>query len=95
MTPPNIPRDQIQWYPTIDFSKCTGDQVCLQFCPHAVYRWDATANQPVVASPYNCVVACSHCVSICPPGAISFPTLEWLAEHLETLRDKQLRPSCG
>ncbi len=95
MAPPNIPRDQIQWYPRVDFTKCTGDQACVQFCPHAVYRWDAARNQPVVAEPYSCVVACSRCVDICKPGAISFPSLEWLADHLEQLRAQQAPSACG
>jgi NAD-dependent dihydropyrimidine dehydrogenase PreA subunit len=95
MIPPNIPREQIKWYPRIDLSKCTGDRACVEFCPHAVYRWDPAANQPVVAEPYNCVVACSRCVAVCKADAISFPTLEWLGEHLEQLRETQTAPGCG
>ncbi len=95
MIPSNIPREQIAWYPTIDFTKCASDQACVKFCPHAVYHWDEATDRPVVASPYECVVACSRCVSICPSGAISFPTLEWLEECLVELREGQLRPTAG
>ncbi len=87
MTPSRIPREQIPWYPTVDLTKCTGEQACVQFCPHAVYRWDPATDTPVVAAPYNCVVGCSKCADICPPGAISFPTIDQLGECLEKLRE--------
>ena len=87
MMPSRIPREHIPWFPTIDPTKCTGDQACVTFCKHGVFRWDPAAERPVVADPYNCVVGCSGCTSICTPGAISFPTLEWLGDFLEKLRE--------
>jgi len=86
-----IPRNQIPWFPTVNPTLCNGDQVCVAFCPHRVFRWDATANRPVVEQPYQCVVGCNNCTSICTPGAISFPTLDWLGEFLEKLRED----TCG
>ena len=87
MMPSRIPREQIPWYPTIDPTKCTGDQACVTFCKHEVFTWDPATDRPVVANPYNCVVACNNCTTICPSGAISFPTLEWLEDFLEKLRE--------
>ncbi len=87
MIPSRIPREQIPWYPTIDATKCTDDQACVNFCKHEVFTRDAATERPVVANPYNCVVACNNCTTICPSGAISFPTLEWLGEFLEELRE--------
>ena len=52
-----------------------------------VFTWDQGTGRPVVANPYNCVVACSNCKTICPSGSIGFPTIEWLGEFLETLRE--------
>ncbi len=86
MIPSRIPREQIPWYPTVDAAKCTGDHACVDFCKHKVYTWDPVTEQPVVANPYECVVACNNCTTICPSGAISFPTLEWLGDFLEGLR---------
>ena len=87
MMPSRIPREQIPWYPRVALTKCTGDQACVKFCPHSVYHWDPDTKQPMVADPYSCVMGCSKCTSICEPGAISFPTLEWLGEFLEKLRE--------
>jgi NAD-dependent dihydropyrimidine dehydrogenase PreA subunit len=87
MMPSRIPREQIPWYPTVDLTRCTGDQACVTFCKREVFTWDPTTERPVVAKPYNCVVGCSGCTSICTPGAIGFPTLEWLGEFLEKLRE--------
>lgn len=95
MMPSRIPREQIPWYPTIDPTKCTGDQACVAFCKHEVYTWDAVTEQPVVANPYNCVVACSNCTTICPSGAIGFPTLDELGDTLERLREGVDGCSCG
>ena len=95
MTPSRIPREQIPWYPTIDPTKCTGDQACVTFCKHEVFTWDPATERPMVAEPYNCVVGCSGCTSICASSAISFPTLEWLGEYLEKLREREARPGCG
>jgi len=95
MTPSRIPREQIPWHPTVDPARCTGDQACVAFCKHGVYIWDPAAERPVVANPYNCVVACSKCASLCPSGAIGFPTLEWLEEFLGRLREEASGCGCG
>ncbi len=87
MIPFRIPREQIPWYPRVDLTKCNGDQACLKFCPHAVYRWDPDTDRPVVANPYSCTVGCSECASICAPGATGFPTLERLGEPSDKIRD--------
>ena len=94
MMPSRIPREQIPWYPSVDPKRCTGDQACVAFCKHEVFTWDPATERPVVANPYNCVVGCDNCTRICPPGAISFPTLEWLGEFLEKLREREARPGC-
>ena len=83
-----IPREEIPWFPTVDKKKCTGCQVCYNFCSHQTYAWDDKENVSVVANPYNCVVGCNSCESQCPAGAISFPSLEVLKEVREKYKDK-------
>ncbi|MDZ7262119.1 MAG: ferredoxin family protein, partial [candidate division KSB1 bacterium] len=72
---PQIPREKVPWYPTIDTEMCVGDQECMEFCKNEVFEWDEENSHPNVKNPYNCVVGCSACAQICPANAISFPTM--------------------
>lgn len=80
-----IPREEIQWFPRIDYAKCIGCQECFKFCKRGVYTFEDSL---VVANPYRCVVTCTGCKSICKEGAISFPSLVDLREELKVLRKK-------
>jgi NAD-dependent dihydropyrimidine dehydrogenase PreA subunit len=60
------------WYPIIDYDKCTGCLTCVNFCPHGVY--DASEGKPKVVNPENCVEFCRGCQRICPTGLFS----KWL-----------------
>ena len=80
-----IPRDEVQWFPTIDREKCTACGACAEFCHKGVYE---VGDEVKVANPYNCVIGCTGCVSKCPVGAISFPSMRTLASELHRLRDK-------
>jgi NAD-dependent dihydropyrimidine dehydrogenase PreA subunit len=82
----SIPREEIPWYPTIDPEKCTNCGACKEFCPNGVYA-EGKPNMEVVL-PFQCVVGCSGCISICTPQAISFPTDESLIANLRALRAK-------
>ena len=68
-----IPREQVPWFPTVYEDLCDGCRKCFEFCPYGVFEWDEDKNVPVVAEPWNCVVGCSSCADLCPPGAIKFP----------------------
>jgi len=81
-----IPREKIQWFPTIDYRLCTGDQECLKFCRNDVFEWDAAEARMVVTNPSGCVVGCDACTQICPVGAITFPAKEDLRKALRCLR---------
>lgn len=39
-----IPRNKIDWFPSIDYSKCTGCKECFKFCSHKVFSWDKEKN---------------------------------------------------
>jgi NAD-dependent dihydropyrimidine dehydrogenase PreA subunit len=79
-----IPRELIPWHPTIDDGLCSNCGVCVAFCAQGVYKTDGV--RTVVASPNNCVVGCSYCVSECCVGAITFPEMEQFMEKLGELR---------
>lgn len=80
-----IPREEIQWFPRIDYAKCTGCQACFEFCKRGVYTFE---DSPEVTNPYRCVVTCTGCKGVCKDGAISFPSLIDLREELKVLRKK-------
>ena len=80
-----IPREEIQWFPKIDYERCNSCQKCVKFCQRGVYTFD---DAPRVTNPYRCVVSCTGCKSQCPEEAISFPSLVELREMLKELRKK-------
>ena len=70
-----IPREEIDWGPTIDEAACRdGCRVCLDFCEQGVY--DLVDGRVRVVQRTACMVGCSHCASLCEAGAIAFPSLE-------------------
>lgn len=71
-----IPREEIDWCPTIDQGKCIGCKSCVEFCPNDVLGFDDTAMKAFVKNRFNCVVECRACAKICPAEAIGFPDAE-------------------
>lgn len=63
------PRENIEWFPTIDPAKCTQCGMCMN-CGRSVFAW--TENGSVVDKPYACVVGCTTCKTLCQGEAISF-----------------------
>jgi NAD-dependent dihydropyrimidine dehydrogenase PreA subunit len=82
----DIPRDQIAWFPTIDYSLCTADRACLDFCHNDVFRWNEAEARVDVVNRDNCVLGCTSCAQICPAEALSFPDKEELRQTLRRLR---------
>lgn len=66
-----VPRESIPWYPTVDEKKCMGCGLCFVTCGRNVY--DMVDKKAKVTNPYDCMVGCSTCATICPVAAISFP----------------------
>jgi len=71
------PREQIEWYPTVDPSKCVKCGMCMN-CGRNVYDW--TKEGARVVRPYNCVVGCTTCANLCLGDAISFPDIQAIRE---------------
>jgi NAD-dependent dihydropyrimidine dehydrogenase PreA subunit len=68
-----IPRKDIPWYPTIIVEKCIGCELCYVSCGREVFEYDESTRKAIVERPYNCMVGCSTCATICPTEAITFP----------------------
>jgi len=71
------PREKVEWYPTIDLSKCVKCGMCMN-CGKKVFEW--TKEGPKVVRPYQCVVGCATCANLCAGNAISFPDIQELRE---------------
>jgi len=87
-----IPREQIDWFPTINYEKCIGCMTCVKKCTHGVYTEEK--GKPKVVAPKNCVVGCTGCESVCPKGAISHQPKEYL-QKLVKRKDFQAGCTCG
>lgn len=71
------PREQIDWFPTIEPKQCVKCAVYMN-CGKHVYDW--TEGGPMVARPYECVPGCNTCAILCMGDAISFPAREYIRE---------------
>ena len=60
------------WFPVVDYGKCSGCLTCFNFCPNGVF--EVEEGRPKVVKPENCVEFCQGCGKICPQKAIRFST---------------------
>ncbi|MDG6222863.1 MAG: 4Fe-4S dicluster domain-containing protein [Candidatus Bathyarchaeota archaeon] len=83
-----IPRNKIPWYPIIDKEKCTNCGKCVEYCSLGTFGFEEKdgEKQVVIKNPYNCVVLCTGCDSICPTGAMSHPSVEETEKIIEDLQ---------
>ncbi|GAB4320654.1 MAG: 4Fe-4S binding protein [Promethearchaeota archaeon] len=83
-----VPRELIDWFPTIDYSKCNGCGDCTRFCAHDVYA--RVGDRVVVANPKNCVVFCQACLKTCPiEGAVQFQAKRDVLAQIKALKAAQ------
>jgi len=68
----------LDWYPVIDYKKCTGCMTCVNFCPHGVFS--IADNKPKVVNKEFCVDLCKGCEKICPGKAIIHYSKEYPAK---------------
>jgi len=71
-----ILREEIPWYPTVNEEKCIGCGLCFVTCGRDVY--EMVGKKVKVVNPYNCLVGCTTCETVCPVGAITFPSKEMI-----------------
>jgi NAD-dependent dihydropyrimidine dehydrogenase PreA subunit len=85
-----IPRNQIQWDPKIDYTKCTTCGKCVEFCHMQAFEAEtANGKKKTVVNPNRCVVFCRGCEDICPAGAISHPDEEETQRAIDKIRQTQ------
>jgi DNA-binding transcriptional ArsR family regulator/NAD-dependent dihydropyrimidine dehydrogenase PreA subunit len=82
-----IPREQINWHPTIVADRCVGCGLCATSCGRGVYAFDYEANKPVVVTPQMCMVGCTTCATLCTQDAIEFPSTGYIRQ---VIRKKKL-----
>ncbi len=69
-----IPREKIQWHPSLVADRCNGCGLCATSCDNGVFAFDYEANRPVVVAPEMCTVGCTICSVICSQDALEFPS---------------------
>lgn len=86
-----IPREEIDWHPTVVTDRCVGCGLCVTSCGRGVYAFDYEANRPVVEKPNMCMVGCTTCATICTQDAIEFPSQGYVRQVVK--ENKLLRQS--
>lgn len=82
-----VPREKIDWAPTIDYNKCDYCMECVKFCPHQVFEVrENEEKRLIVKNPYNCVVFCRACSKTCGPDALSFPNKNETTKKIKEIR---------
>lgn len=82
-----IPRQEIEWYPTIVNDRCIGCGLCITSCGRQVFAFDYGRNKAVVAKPYNCMVGCTTCATVCARDALEFPSPGYIRQ---LIRDEKV-----
>ena len=78
------PREQIPWFPTIAPTLCNDCGACMDTCAREVFERDIKG-KIVVVEPFQCMVGCCFCKSVCEPHALLFPSQELLNNYREKL----------
>lgn len=86
-----IPREEIDWQPTVIADRCVGCGLCVTSCGRGVYAFDYEKNRPVVFNPTMCMVGCTTCATICTQDAIEFPSQGYIRQVIK--ENKLLRQS--
>ena len=73
-----VPRDEINWHPSVDEDLCTGCGLCVTGCGRGVFAYDYERQKAVVVEPLHCMVGCVTCANVCLDGAITFSPLQQL-----------------
>lgn len=73
-----IPREEVDWYPTIDENRCTGCGMCVTSCGRNVFDYNWEEKKAIVARPLQCMVGCTSCEVWCVFNAISFPDPQYV-----------------
>jgi NAD-dependent dihydropyrimidine dehydrogenase PreA subunit len=78
-----IPRENIEWFPTIVAERCVGCGVCVTSCGRGVFSFDYQANKPIVVALQMCMVGCTTCATICQEDALEFPSQGYVRQIIK------------
>ncbi|MBV7271373.1 ferredoxin family protein [Clostridium sp. PL3] len=82
-----VPREKIDWAPTIDYDKCDYCMECVKFCPHNVFEVREKEDKKlIVKNPDNCVVFCRACGKTCGVDALEFPNKGETTKKIKAIR---------
>lgn len=82
-----VPREKIDWAPTIDYDKCDYCMECVKFCPHKVFEVKEKGDKKlIVKNPDNCVVFCRACGKTCGVDALEFPNKGETTKKIKAIR---------
>jgi NAD-dependent dihydropyrimidine dehydrogenase PreA subunit len=76
----------------LDASRCTGCGMCLEVCPHAVFRME---NRKSVITDGDRCMECGACSRNCPAAAISVRAGVGCAAAIIVGAIRGTEPSCG
>ncbi len=78
-----IPREEIDWHPIIDETKCVGCGMCITTCGRNVFDFDIENKKAIVSRPIQCMVGCTSCEVWCIYDAISFPDKQIVKDFIK------------
>lgn len=82
-----VPREKIDWCPTINYETCNYCMECVKFCPHNVFEVRENEEQKlIVKNPENCVVFCRACAKTCGLDALTFPNKGATTKEIKKIR---------
>jgi ferredoxin len=81
-----VPREVLEWYPTVVRERCNGCGLCVTTCGRKVYRFDYRDRTAVLSEPFKYVVGCSTCATLCPREAIEFPSRGYIQHVIRSAR---------
>jgi NAD-dependent dihydropyrimidine dehydrogenase PreA subunit len=76
----------------LDASRCTGCGMCLEVCPHAVFRME---NRKSLVADRDACMECGACARNCPASAISVRAGVGCAAAIIYGALKGTEPTCG
>lgn len=76
----------------LDTGKCTGCGMCVEVCPHEVFRMEG--NKAVITDRDLCM-ECGACMENCPFGALNVRAGVGCAYAVITGKLKGTEPECG
>lgn len=78
-----IPREEIEWNPTVDQTKCIGCGMCFLSCGKKVFDYDKNTKKVTVSRPKECMVGCTSCSVWCVFDAITFPDPKYVKDLIK------------